>query len=1607
MEQIIRRIFGRILGAKLRRSKIAPVNESRPRGLRTFWYSELDDTTQEKAGVKMASYLEKRGKLRVMSTWKRYWFVLEGRLLLYYKSELEYINLSACRGSINMGLASCVRPGAIRGPAHQGYVIEVVTRSQVITLRSKDRVLQEQWLQALLDSMALPHAATPIRRAGAPLHFRYSLETLPTLSEVEVAVGETKPKLNTLPYQGKETTVSRRDSVLGRIKRIGGHSYGGSLETILKRRNETYASEPTELYTSINSNISTKKSVDRMLKVQDHKTSEFETSEVIETNKSQNIETPGKYTKILATVEVNHSNQSVVSISDKQDDPSNVSKITPQSYSSLMHGEDNINTLSESINDDSVVSENISKSDVCDKQTGNITQRFKGEDKEIKKSEIIKKLDHITSTFKELSSQQKSTQISYKDEPNSSDFRQNSLLSVKTVQSLSQVEDTVNENRSSISMENLLYQKTKTLDSDHGSSEEELRSFSKPVGSYEDLKVCSTSTLDKTKEKVSDIVKVISNDDAKTCAKNERNTNSFEDTSEYDYYSCYDKVSLMENLKNQEQKTDGVTREPDLPPRPSVNQESTTDPISNHETIKELNDDHEEYYQPANIDSKPSSSLSSSAEGPTHEKKETKNHFNIKLSKKLLRSSSKESVDSIEKHPLKKRKQSFLKKMLGKYRKKTPTPLAHDSECPELASSDEPEYETVDYAKVDSTKQPDSMSTAPEEKPRVFGTKSVISDGAMLELKKKLRNMGEIVDSRESDDIEDEYADVNKVSAPAIVQNDPLQGNKKPVPVPRHTGTSNIPTEELGLVFHRDPEDKQTITKPPGLPPRRFLRPRSPWHDIPTNNSPVYGNLDDLHSASTQQEITDEMLGTPQGFTFVKNKWRAAEKGPSQAQWNREHRQVAFPGRLGQRVLQWQGETSGGEDNKQETSETNVCSESDKQETSVCSESDKQDTSVCSESDIQETSVCSESDKNLNKSPDYQETLKVRGKDEGSLVPSSEERNRPALESKKELHTTCHPDVHIEKTQTVVKGTDISGHLVFVECEDTTKLPLNIGKKTNESHTEQNEIPAKDMIEKQGKNISGTHIIEIKDKVKVNKYIYNCNNIESQASKTFIAAEIKQIEAERKEDSAIRATDSTLKSENFVEQSFRKEINGEEENVRSKSCFAILNEGMNKTEDSVIIDVSTQVSCADDTLNGPPQTINSNSNQDTDVQLSSQINPSSSGSIDIIQVVSKPDQVQLNETVQSESDDNIKVINTDLPNMVLKESDKTISTHSNEDAEQDSLVLLDVLDSGKDASMVKETIYSSLKEDLGTFSEHRETYLKNRFVFMESDKNIKSINTYGNIPKISKTQETKECDIPSISKSVVEKNHVFEIGNKIDVKNGHEDEEVQLRKYNSGVKYLTLNQSSVINEAGVCASCRLISIKGQDVCKQFIDSTEPSANGAKAIRCIKYEETGHVEQEQLIPVTKRYSDELNLLLAQLAEITSAPLLSPGVTISLVDFPENRRQRDSELSEFDQLALQAPIRRRRHSDPDYDVPRPHRSLLHLLPRPGGTSVKLAQEGDAIQATRFFGETDLNVESLAPRLTQLFGTLDHSRNSWNTTSMSPDSLETERISYTAQR
>uniref|UniRef100_A0A1B6ME67 PH domain-containing protein n=1 Tax=Graphocephala atropunctata TaxID=36148 RepID=A0A1B6ME67_9HEMI len=122
---------------------------------------------EKKPSVRIAGYLEKRSKMRLLvCRWKRWWFVLEGRLLLYYKSQQEYLNLSPCRGSLNMGLAASVRPG-------KGLELTVITRSQNVTLRAANRLDHEQWLQSLIDAMALPGSANTFSSRPV-MHFRYS-----------------------------------------------------------------------------------------------------------------------------------------------------------------------------------------------------------------------------------------------------------------------------------------------------------------------------------------------------------------------------------------------------------------------------------------------------------------------------------------------------------------------------------------------------------------------------------------------------------------------------------------------------------------------------------------------------------------------------------------------------------------------------------------------------------------------------------------------------------------------------------------------------------------------------------------------------------------------------------------------------------------------------------------------------------------------------------------------------------------------------------------------------------------------------------------------------------------------------------------------------------------------------------------------------------------------------------------------------------------------------------------------------------------------------------------------------------------------------------------
>uniref|UniRef100_A0A2S2P6V2 PH domain-containing protein n=1 Tax=Schizaphis graminum TaxID=13262 RepID=A0A2S2P6V2_SCHGA len=108
----------------------------------------VDKKQDKQLIVKMAGYLEKKGRMRVVGVrrWKKRWCVLEGKLLLYFKTQLEYSHhLSPCRGSVNMGLALSI---TLRGPCQ----LQIVTRSQIIILRTKSKSDLDEWFAALRDA---------------------------------------------------------------------------------------------------------------------------------------------------------------------------------------------------------------------------------------------------------------------------------------------------------------------------------------------------------------------------------------------------------------------------------------------------------------------------------------------------------------------------------------------------------------------------------------------------------------------------------------------------------------------------------------------------------------------------------------------------------------------------------------------------------------------------------------------------------------------------------------------------------------------------------------------------------------------------------------------------------------------------------------------------------------------------------------------------------------------------------------------------------------------------------------------------------------------------------------------------------------------------------------------------------------------------------------------------------------------------------------------------------------------------------------------------------------------------------------------------------------
>ncbi|KAK5640841.1 hypothetical protein RI129_009388 [Pyrocoelia pectoralis] len=191
----------------------------------------MANTTQ--SNQRISGYLEKKAKLRLGSPWKRYWFVLEGRLLLYYRSKDEYESLSPCKGSINLCPPCNVKPAlSVNG------VFQIECRANTVILRAEDRSQQEKWMQALLSAIAQSQS-----NSNRMSHFRYSLDDLPIPNQKS----GTLSRQNTMPYRNSPASKD----LIERLQKIGAQTYRVTTGAITKftkkdQYNEIHKSQSAE-----------------------------------------------------------------------------------------------------------------------------------------------------------------------------------------------------------------------------------------------------------------------------------------------------------------------------------------------------------------------------------------------------------------------------------------------------------------------------------------------------------------------------------------------------------------------------------------------------------------------------------------------------------------------------------------------------------------------------------------------------------------------------------------------------------------------------------------------------------------------------------------------------------------------------------------------------------------------------------------------------------------------------------------------------------------------------------------------------------------------------------------------------------------------------------------------------------------------------------------------------------------------------------------------------------------------------------------------------------------------------------------------------------------
>ncbi|CAG9839660.1 unnamed protein product [Diabrotica balteata] len=161
---------------------------------------------------KISGYLEKKGKKKMITSYKKYWFVLEGGLLLYYRSKDDYESISPCKGSISLGPPCIVKPGA-----NLVGVFQIQTRTATVTLRAENLEEQNRWMQAIIAEMH------PNKTSNRMSHFRYSMENIP----------QSKDQLrNSTPES--ESSQNSSEDIIHRLQKMGAQSYCNPKDTLSK-----------------------------------------------------------------------------------------------------------------------------------------------------------------------------------------------------------------------------------------------------------------------------------------------------------------------------------------------------------------------------------------------------------------------------------------------------------------------------------------------------------------------------------------------------------------------------------------------------------------------------------------------------------------------------------------------------------------------------------------------------------------------------------------------------------------------------------------------------------------------------------------------------------------------------------------------------------------------------------------------------------------------------------------------------------------------------------------------------------------------------------------------------------------------------------------------------------------------------------------------------------------------------------------------------------------------------------------------------------------------------------------------------------------------------